>query len=230
MSILVEDCWYRDVCNKRDDCSASCVRFSQMKFLVENSNLPSRLCYPASLEPAKCDLEKFYQLLDIKNNIVQFVEQGQNLYLYSKNFGNGKTTWAAKLLLKYFNEVWPSNGFRVRGLFIPVTEFLVNLKQNITLKDQGIYKLYESIRRVDLVVWDDIGVTGASPMELEALYALINYRISSGLANIFTGNLDGDAMHSALGPRLCSRIWNGTIRVEFRGEDRRNNGFIANSK
>lgn len=230
MTISFENCWYKEVCNKRTTCSASCPRFSQMSFLVENSNLPSKLRYPVSLEPAKRDLDKFYQLQDIKDDIVNFVSKGENLYLYSKNFGNGKTTWAAKLMLKYFNEVWPSNGYRIRGLFIPVTEFLVSLKQNITLKDQATYKLYENIRKVDLVIWDDIGVTGASPMELEALYALINHRISAGLSNIFTGNLDGDTMNMALGPRLCSRIWNGTYRIEFRGEDRRNNGFVTNSK
>lgn len=96
------------------------------------------------------------------------------------------------------------------------------MKHNITLKDKDIYHLYEQIKNVDLVIWDDIGVTGATAIELESLYALINHRLTAGRSNIYTGNLDDKELAEFLGPRLASRIWNNSTRIELLGEDRRN--------
>ena len=224
------DCWYKESCGLygTEACSCSCVRFSQVKYLIQNSGLPRRLQFPVPLEPVEKDLDAFYRLQDIKNNVIDFVSDGNNLYIFSNNFGNGKTTWSAKILLKYFDQVWSCNGYRIRGLFVPVTEFLVELKQNITLKDSDVYEAYNRLKSVDLVVWDDIGVTGLSPMDLETLYALINHRIQSGLSNIFTGNLTEQELENTLGPRLKSRIWNASECIEFVGEDRRH-GSIANN-
>lgn len=226
-----EQCWYREVCSlsETSDCSISCIRFSQIKHLIKNSGLPYKLCFPIPLEPVQADMDSFYRLRDIKENIVDFVKEGKNLYIFSNNFGNGKTTWSAKIMLKYFDSIWSQNGYQTRGLFIPVTEFLLDLKQNITLRDCDIYLQYQRIKSVDLVIWDDIGVTGVSPMDLESLYALINHRIQSGLSNIFTGNLTEHEIENTLGPRLKSRIWNASECIELLGEDRRN-GFTSNSK
>lgn len=221
---LPENCWYKDSCDlsRGSRCNPSCIRFSQFKYLVTTSRLPKRLSFPVGLEPANCDLEAFYELREIKDNIVEFVEEGRNLYIHSKFFGNGKTTWASKIMLKYFDCIWPSNGYRTRALFIPVTEFFVELKQNLTLRDEEVYHLFEKIKTVDLVVWDDIGISGVSAMDLENFYSLLNYRISAGLSNIYTGNLSEQEMKDCLGPRIASRIWNCSTRVEFSGEDRRN--------
>lgn len=225
-----EDCWYINACNKANTsyCSDACIRFGQIRYLIQNSRIPEKLSYPAVLEPTMCDLDAFYQLQDIKNSIVKFVDAGNNLYLYSHNWGNGKTSWSLKLMLKYFDSIWPTNGYQVRGLFIPVTEFLVEMKHNITLKDKDIYHLYEQIKNVDLVIWDDIGVTGATAIELESLYALINHRLIAGRSNIYTGNLDDKELAEFLGPRLASRIWNNSTRIELLGEDRRND-FTTNN-
>lgn len=219
-----DNCWYKENCNlwNGSKCNNSCIRFSQFKYLVKNSRLPGRLSYPITLEPNECDLDAFYKLQNIKDNIVEFVNEGKNLYIYSKSFGNGKTSWASKIMLKYFDNIWSSNGYRTRALFIPVTEFFIELKQNLTLRNERVYQLFEMIKRVDLVVWDDIGISGVSAMDLENFYSLLNFRINAGLSNIYTGNLNKQEMEQCLGPRLTSRIWNGSLRVEFLGEDRRN--------
>lgn len=221
---LSENCWYRNSCelSQGNKCNSSCIRFSQFKHLVMTSRLPNKLSYPIALEPAKCDLKAFYELQKIKDNIVEFVDNGRNLYIHSKFFGNGKTTWASKIMLKYFDSIWPSNGYRTRAIFIPVTEFFVELKQNLTLRNEDTYRLFEKIKTVDLVVWDDIGISGVTAMDLENFYSLLNYRISAGLSNIYTGNLNEKEIKDSLGPRLLSRIWNCSVRVEFLGEDRRN--------
>lgn len=219
---IPENCWYKEVCKKydTDKCDNYCVKFSQMKHLIENSKLPKKLCFPVKLQPPLEDLSAYIQLKDIKDQIKDFVENGDNVYIYSSGCGNGKTTWASKLLLSYFDKIWHTNAYRERGLFIQTTEFLTNIKLS-TYKDSSVETLYSKIKSVDLVVWDDIAITGLTNKDFEILFSLINYRINNGLSNIFTGNLDHDKMLETIGPRMHSRIWYNSMCIEFVGEDRR---------
>ena len=59
---------------------------------------------------------------------MNFVKNGENLYIFSKNFENGKAIWAIKLMQNYFNQIWAGNGFTQRGLFIHVPSFLTKFK------------------------------------------------------------------------------------------------------
>lgn len=217
-----ENCWYKNVCNLYDTdvCDKHCIRFSQMKHLIESSNLPKTLCFPIELEPQVIDLPAFIQLADIKDDIVNFVKNGENLYIFSKNPGNGKTTWTAKLLLKYFEQVWSTNAYAERGLFISVTDFLINIRLS-GFNNTNNLAMMQKIKSIDLVVWDDIAVTELTAQDLDVLYSLINTRIMNGLSNIFTGNLNDEQLLSILGPRMHSRVWENSIQVEFKGTDRR---------
>lgn len=217
-----ENCWYKNVCPLYDtyDCDKYCIRFSQMKHLIESSNLPKTLCFPIELEPQIIDLPAFMKLADIKDNIVDFVKNGENLYIFSANAGNGKTTWTAKLLLKYFEQVWSTNAYSERGLFISVTDFLIDIRLSGYNNSNNI-SLLQKIKSLDLVVWDDIAVGELTAQDLDILYSLINSRITNGLSNIFTGNLNEEQLLNVLGPRMYSRIWKNSTRVEFKGNDRR---------
>ena len=140
------------------------------------------------------------------------------MYIFSEKTGNGKTSWAIKLLLKYFDSIWAGNGFRVRGYFQHVPSLFT------TLKDFS--KSHEALRKtlatVDLVIWDDIASTKLSDYDAQQLLIIIDQRVSDGLANIYTGNLTSqEALTKAVGQRLASRIWNMSTLVEFKGKDRR---------
>ena len=213
--VLKEDCWYKEVCTY-DHCT-NCIRYSEMKYLMDNSGLPKRKQFPVQLDGGK-DIQAFSLLANIKDDILRFVDWGESLYIYSEYTGNGKTSWAIKLLLKYFDSIWAGNGFRVRGYFQHVPT-LFN-----TLKDFS--KSHEALKRVletvDLVVWDDIASTKLSDFDRQQLLSLIDARVSEGLANIYTGNITSQvALENAVGDRLASRIWNASTLVEFKGKDRR---------
>lgn len=215
MFLRNEDCWYRDVCTY-DNC-VNCIRYSEMKYLMDNSGLPKKRQYPISLNGDR-DLKAFLTLDDIRHDIVDFVDAGESLYIFSEYTGNGKTSWSIKLLLKYFDSIWAGNGFRVRGYFQHVPT-LFN-----TLKDfsKSHEALTNTLETVDLVVWDDIASTKLSDYDQQQLLILIDNRVSEGLANIYTGNLTShEALTKAVGERLASRIWNMSTRVEFKGKDRR---------
>lgn len=218
-----ENCWYKDVCihPKNNTCNDSCIRYMEMDYLMYHSQIPKKRQYSNYLTPENIDYSKFLLLADIKDDIVSFVNRGDNLYITSKFTGNGKTSWAIKLMLRYFGEIWSGNGFKVRGVFINVPMFLTQLKANIADNSVDFNKMVKSLYEVDLVIWDDIASSALTPYEHSQLLAYIDHRVLSGKSNIFTGNIpERKDLESAIGVRLASRVLEGTV-VEFEGRDRR---------
>lgn len=210
-----EDCWYKHVCTY-DSC-INCIRYSEMKYLIQNSGLPKNRQKPQELS-AGCDYKEFVRLSKLKDDILDFVESGDSLYICSKETGNGKTSWAIKLLLKYFDSIWAGNGFKVRGYFVHVPTLLTVLKD--------FSKSHDDLKRIldtaDIVIWDDIAATKLSEYDVSQLLIFIDSRIVNGQANIYTGNIvTKDALEKSMGTRLASRIWNTSLIVEFKGKDRR---------
>lgn len=189
-----------------------------MKYLMDNSGIPKNRQIPKSLV-ADIDLEPYSKLADIKADIVNFVNNGENLFICSKYTGNGKTSWSLKLLLKYFDEIWAGNGFRVRGVFVNVPTLLLQLKNfNHPLSEE--YK--RNLMEADLVVWDEIASTSISTYDYGNLLMFLDYRFSAGKSNIFTSNATTqEDIEKSVGSKLTSRIWNCSEIIEFRGKDRR---------
>lgn len=216
-------CWYSEVCElKSDTCLDSCIRYKEMKYLVDTSNIPESRQIPVSLYPSDCDYDAFCRLADIKRWIDEFVADGKNLYITSESTGNGKTTWAIKLMLKYFDIMWAGNGFKERGLFIHVPTFLLKCK-DFSNKDSDFERIKELLPEVDLVIWDDIASTELSAYDYSQLLMYLDVRISNNKSNIFTGNITSrDNLQKALASKLTSRIWsNNTEIITFKGGDRR---------
>lgn len=211
-----ENCWYKDVC--QNECLNTCIRYLEMKYLIEQSHIPKSKQYPVILQ-AGVDYNAFCDLADIKDDIVAFVEEGCNLYITSNCTGNGKTTWAIKLMLKYFDNIWAGNGLRVRGVFVHVPTLLNQLKNfNQPLSEE--YK--QNLLECDLVVWDDIASTDMSAYDHSQLLSYVDQRIFNEKANIFTGNLsEFDTLAKAVGEKLASRIYRTGTVIEFKGKDRR---------
>lgn len=215
-------CVFCEVCRK-EECTESCIRFTEFDCLLRNANIPASRVMPNKLKlrPEDVDLEAFYSLADIKEKIVQFVRNGDNLYLYSNHCGNGKTTWALKLIMKYFNEIWLGNGYKPRGLFINVPTFMNDLRNNISQKSDKVEKMKKLIGEVDIVIWDDIGAVNIKEFDHLVLLSYIDQRIVEGKSNIYTGNLSANQLEKTVGQRLFSRIWNNSTRIELKGSDRR---------
>lgn len=211
-----EDCWYRRVCDNECD---GCIRFAEMKYLMDNSGIPTNRQLPDELV-ADVDLGPYTKLATIKSDIVRFVENGKNLFICSKYTGNGKTSWAIKLLLKYFDSIWPGNGFKTRGLFVNVPTLLLQLKNfNAPLSEEYKRNLMEG----DLIVWDEIASLGISNYDYGNLLMFLDHRMMSGKSNIFTSNSTTlDDLAKNTGAKLASRIWHTSTVIEFRGKDRRN--------
>ena len=219
-----EDCWYSSVCN--NICSDTCIRYMEMKFLMDNSGIPKPQQMPLKLIPTnESDRQIFIRLNSIKKDIVNWVEQGNNVYIASKSAGVAKTSWALKLMLKYFDEIWSGNGFRIRGLFIHTPTFLTQLKnfQN-PLSDE--YK--KNIMNTDLVIWDDIVASDkTSDYDYTQLLMYIDNRLLNKKSNIYTSNITSKKeLEQILGNRLTSRIYGEAEALIITAEDYR--GAIYN--
>lgn len=225
----MEKCVFSDVCKKPECNFHTCLRYNEFYYLIETSNVPVKKIRPENLKliPEEVDLQTFNELKTIKDNIINFVNSGNNLYLYSNRCGNGKTTWALKLLMSYFNKIWIGNGFRPRGLFINVPKFMNDLRNNITLKNEKTENLKKLIPLVDIVVWDDIGAVNIKEYDHLVLLSYIDERVLEGKCNIYTGNLGGPNLEKVLGQRLFSRVYNNSINMELFGADRRLDGHFT---
>ena len=219
-----EDCWYKKVCTKK--CTSTCLRYTEMSYLMENSGVPKKKQIPTTLT-AGVDIKAFQKLANIKDNIEDFVSSGENLYICSKEVGNGKTSWAIKLLLKYFDCVWAGNGLRIRGYFVHTPSLFTLLKD---FGNDEIARVKQILFNANLVVWDDIASTKLSDYDITQLLMFIDQRTLYELSNIYTGNITTkDQLAKCVGNKLASRIWNYSTIIEFVGKDKRN-GSVADNQ
>lgn len=217
------ECWYREVCeNFGENCQSLCVRYAEMKYLMEHSNLPVKKRQPQRLEVPTEDYIAYLRLDTIRKDIVNWVNSGKNLYITSTNVGNGKTSWAIKLMLRYFDQIWCGNGFTTRALFVHVPTFLMKCK-DFNRVDREFEELKRQVQEVDLVIWDDIASTGMTQYDYTNLLVAIDARIMSGKANIVTGNHPRKQdLEALVGTRLASRLFGSeTEIIEFKGGDMR---------
>lgn len=196
------------------------LRFQEMLYMINASGVPKK-AIGMKLTPDGVDYEQFVRLANIQDNIAEFVSDGHNLYLHSQTCGNGKTTWAIKLLLQYFNEVWACNNFKERGLFINVPTFLTKIKTVIGSPDEKFEDFRKLIDEVDIVVWDDIASTKLSDFDYNTLLTYIDKRTLECKCNIYTGNVSPHELEKYIGQRLTSRVLNHSAVIELKGADKR---------
>lgn len=225
MDYIKDNCYLVDNCKLNSNCKyveCTCIRFFKIDFLLTNALLSDNQKVKKKLvvDENGVDKDKFEQLLTIQKNIKSFVDSGNNLYIHSCIPGNGKTSWAIRLLQAYIHKIWPESPLECRCLFINVPKFLLELKSNISKHSDYIEFINENILKADLVVWDDIATKSATEFEHEHLLSLIDNRLFENKSNIFTSNINPENLSLLLGDRLASRIKQSKI-IEFKGKDKR---------
>ena len=226
---MVENCPYKRNCNGRDCGKDFCMRKYRLDCLYDNSNLeaPQRVHKVLNVDEDGTDYHEFVQLANIEKEIVSFVESGQNLFIHSYGCGNGKTSWAVRMLQAYFGKIWSRSTFSCQGLFISVPRYLIELKNNISNKSDYVTFINKYVLDADIVVWDDIATKVGTEFELNNLLNLINMRMDKGKTNIFTSNLGARELTTSLGERLTSRIVNRSVDIELHGADKRHLNLIT---
>lgn len=132
--------------------------------------------------------------------------------------GTGKSFYAACVL----NEVI-SNGYS--GMFATVSDIAAELRDFSRESE-----LRERIRRVDLLVLDDLGAERSNTdYSAQMRFDVINTRYQSGKPTVFTTNLKTEQLFDKSGDvqtcRVLSRVREGAKLVPIVGDDRRNEGL-----
>jgi DNA replication protein DnaC len=167
------------------------------------------------------DVKEYGFLKGIENSIIDFVKGGENLYIHSSTCGNGKTSWAIRMVQSYFEQIWSKTELKCRALYISVPRYMIAIKDNISEKSEYIEHIKKNILIADIVIWDEVGTKGLTQFEHENIMSLINARIDSGKSNIYTSNLTDRELLEAVGKRLHSRISLTSHSVELKGKDKR---------
>lgn len=230
----VIDCWYKQVCKKynTDKCNDMCIRFTEMHHLMKYSGIPTSWFHSKPLLAIPVDIEAYKKLNEIKLNIKDFVSQGRNLYIYSEGTGNGKTTWAVKLLQSYFDKIWAGNGLRIRGFFIPTQAYLIDKKTsqfNSKSPEDMLFSIRDdfgndllttkNVINADVVIWDDFAIKTLSSYDYTSLFAILDQRYLNGKSNIFTSGVDLGALDILCGSKISSRIKMNCDVIQLKGAD-----------
>jgi DNA replication protein DnaC len=185
--------------------------------------IPERYLEDVKLRPSAEDQEAFEDLNNFKQNIVTNVKEGRNLLIFSNFVGNGKTSWATKILKYYISRVGQSYFETQPALFVNVTN-LLNEKRLAISNSQlliQLNKLEELILKVPLVVFDDLGVKDLSAYDLNNLYYWIDYRTANKKSCIYTSNIEPAQLATMLDPRLYDRIVNYSKHIQIKGGSNR---------
>lgn len=217
-----KNCWLLNECSKVD-CDGFCLRRFKLNYLYDEAMISQKQRQRVEfvLDKDNSDAENFEYLSQIEKNILGFVNQGGNLYISSSITGNGKTSWALRLVQAYFNAIWLKCPLECKALFINVPRYLLAIKDNISEKSEYVQHIKENVLDADIVVWDEVGTKGLTQFEHENILNIINARIDAGKANIYTSNLNDDELHDAVGDRLYSRIALMSDNVVLEGADKR---------
>jgi DNA replication protein DnaC len=222
-------CWFDEVCVKDKSnckvCQDKGLHYLCRKIYIEKSMIPITYRYmrvdQLELDPST------EQLIEYFRNIIPLVERGEGFFAYGNKTGTGKTTVGCIALIHYLFHSISFNPYHIenrRVLYLNVPEFMDRLRKSFNNPDLELENLLEELTDRDtapkLILFDDIGAERPSDWVRERLYTLINYRVSNGLANLYTSNDDIEGIRQKLGNRIASRI-ELTKPIHFRGGDRR---------
>lgn len=216
-----DKCWYKKVCDGNRCGENFCIRHYKMSCLTYLGLLEGKNKYPIQLrlDSNRTDADAYAQLKDIQTNVNEFVSSGKNLLLFSEKTGNGKTSWATKIMLSWFDSIWASTDLECRGLFVSLPKLITAMKENITKPNEYFQYVNDNIVNADIVIWDELNHKDYTEFEHDYLLNIISQRLSLGKSNIYTANNNLSTINSKLGTRLASRVIGGSVKVELKCSD-----------
>jgi len=204
-------------------CSHSCSFFIDLRYQIELASLPKKhqKFVHSDLPDTFFGKDAFSKFT---SNIVERVEKGTGLYLYSRLTGTGKSTVACSIALEFIVAQLKQDyrvGKRTVQLvrFVNIADFLEDLLKAMNDQDAAEVALgvTETLKRVPLLIMDDLGAEKVSEWTRERLLNIISERYDAERSIIFTSNLAPQEIEMVLGGRVRSRIEGMTVPIEFKG-------------
>ena len=215
-------CFAESYCMKdKSACSELCGGYRVLRALYNLSRMPEKYRYNITLEAKENEIPAFEALNEYKESVLEKVNAGEGLYIWGKSTGNGKTSWACKIMSHYFRKIAFDTGLENEGLYIFLPTFLEELRDNYDNKDPDFEQVLTMVKSCKLLIIDDIGAERVTDWVRERVVSIINTRVSNNLATIYTSNLSPEELREELGDRISSRVVGSSQVIEMVGGDRR---------
>lgn len=164
----------------------------------KNAHLKNVYLFEVPNEIKEASMDKIYKTDTTRYDTIEWLHKfiknysenkhQKGLYLYG-NFGCGKTY----LIAAMFNELAKTS---VKSAIVYWPEFLRDLKASF---QTDFKEKFETIKKVDLLLIDDIGAEITSSWGRdEILGPILQYRMQEGLPTFFTSNLTKEALEEHL--------------------------------
>jgi DNA replication protein len=188
----------------------------KVRQLLAESGVPKKYFEPQELVPRAVDREAWDWLNNYRENVVENIQNGKSIVITSPTVGNGKTSWAIRLLQRYIAET------ALDGRLVDKAVFCVSSSMLEIFGDFGyfetsiqFFEYLNRLKRCDLLVIDEIGSGRVTQVSYNHFYDLVNYRVDNNLATIYTTNYNDEQIKDVLGERLYSRIYDMSTVIEF---------------
>lgn len=188
--------------------------------LLVESGVPKKYYVPQKLVRRQVDGQLWNFLEEYRNDVVNKVHSGNNLVITSPIVGNGKTSWAIRLLQRYIAETALDGDLGDKGVFC-VCSNMLEIFGDFGYFETSIefFDYLNRLKNCKLLVIDEIGSGRITPVSYNHFYDLINYRVDNGLTTIYTTNYSDERIQEVLGERLYSRIYHTATVLEFRADN-----------
>lgn len=160
-------------------------------------------------------LGDFADVPALRQQVESALDANRGLVLWG-TFGTGKTHLAAAIVRQRLSE-------GVVGLFIKTPALLNRMRATFDKDSTGptAAELLTAVKRVPLLVLDDLGVEKTTDWVTETLYEIVDSRYCDGLPLIITTNLTAPDLKKQIGKRIASRLAEMCVWIEMNGDDRR---------
>ena len=188
----------------------------KVRQLLVESGLPKKYYEPQDLVPRAVDSEAWNFLQDYRENIVERVESGENIVISSDTVGNGKTSWAIRLLQRHLAETALDGRLVDKGVFC-VSASMLEIFGDFGYFETSVefFDYLNRLKNCDLLVIDELGSGRITQVSYNHFYDLVNYRVDNELTTIYTTNFSDAQIKDILGERMYSRIFDTATVIEF---------------
>lgn len=236
------ECLVKDWCKRRNGTAKlpddyqynpDCGGYILLERAVQLSKIPPEYRYAnkrnytfdADNEMYKDDLIKAFDKIDI------IVQKGINIAFIHPNKGTGKTYTACTLANEFiFKACTDPNLFDYENplvLYMKYGAWANNLRTMYQIEDKDfnlkVQKEKEQMKKVPLLIMDDIGSGRITDYIRDLTYEIIDFRKENKLSTIITTNIPLDQLRqdNYLGDIIVSRLMYNCVVFELGGRDRR---------
>lgn len=141
---------------------------------------------------------------------------GEGNLLFSGTYGTGKSHLSVAITKELMKK-------GKTAVFISFPKLLTKIKDTYNNDGPTEDQVMQAMKRVDLLVIDDIGAEQKTTWTTSKLFEIIDDR--AGKATIYTTNLDSTELKKWVGERNFSRVLENTTPVKMNGTDYRRKDF-----